>query len=180
MTDQELIKQLGKLKSVTPEAGYVSVSRFIITTLKPVSPSPEFAHHSKSIILQSPRTLTGKILRVFSLNKFTAQAGLSLAFAGLLIALITGSTSGLRSIPDIDSAGITLEAREIMKNIDIRLEEASYFIATADAARFALNDASENGPTHTNATIIQHESDSFEFNNPTNSHIDDLLKEAAG
>ncbi|OGE84495.1 MAG: hypothetical protein A3B23_02380 [Candidatus Colwellbacteria bacterium RIFCSPLOWO2_01_FULL_48_10] len=202
MSEQEIIKQISRLSKIAPEAEYATVSRLLIlaskdaayemapekafvetvSALRNVAPSHQFAAESRELLIAHPRTILEKAVKMFSPRNLAYQGvnyGLSVVMASVLFAIVIGGASALfRAAPGIDGSALTAEAQSVIKDIDIHLEEAGYFIVTADKARVALGDATGNGPEHANQRIIEKENRDMQFNDPTNRDIDELLNQA--
>ena|SRR3989344_7108456 len=190
MSDQEIFKQLNRLKTIRPAVEYSGVSRLIITAsrkaepfvfsfeddlklpvaeLETISPSPKFRAASRSAILNHPRTLAEKVMRVFSPQNVVRQLvgySLSVGLAVALIAIVIGGTGSFKAIPEINGE-LASDAETSIKDIDIHLEEASYFALSADKTRTALNNVT-GADTETTTPP----------KNPSNPRIIDMLKEA--
>src|SRR3989338_1947457 len=153
-----------------------------LKSLKGILPRPEFIHQSKMSILSSPRTLkpkwemVGRGVLAESLN-----FGLSMVLTAAAVVLILGGATSilravlLNSLPGVDRESLLTEADNISKDIDIQLNEAEYYAVAAKETSVALKEASLNGPAHANPLLIQNEANALDFQNPTNSNIDDLL-----
>lgn len=199
MSEKDLFKQLHRLNNIRPSAEYSGVSRLIITmsqkdkafefaneemklsvsALETITPSPEFTASSRSMILNHPRTIAQKVMRVFSPKNIARQAigySLSVGLAVALMAIVIGGAD-FRAVPGMDGELASQSERSI-KDIDIHLENAQYFAISADKTRTALNDASRNSPAHVNPFVIENESSGFEYEDPSNPRIDDMLREA--
>lgn len=195
ISDFEIIKQLKRLKNVQPNSEYWAISKSIIMSsqdnsfevakdnetrkvlspINTINPSSEYIEKSKNTILYQPQTKT--ILSSFSNIIKQSAYSLSTVAAVIVMAVIF---SGVNNFSDGDiNQEIALEAQTIIKDINIHLEEASYFAITADKTRLALNEASSSEPGHTSTTVIQKEAKEIELYNPRNPEIDSLLEKAA-
>src|SRR3989344_8759728 len=153
-----------------------------LRSLKAIEPSNDYAMRSKMAILNYPRKMAvgleiaGQGVVVQSFN-----FGLSMILTAVtLIIILGGATTVLRSLlinslPGVDTSGLISEAANVNKDIDIKLSEAEYYAVAAKETSVALREASSNGPAHANPLLIEKEAESFNFDNPQNSKIDDLL-----
>lgn len=195
ISDFEIIKQLKRLNNVQPNSEYSAISKSIIMSSKDtafeiakdnetrkilspintINPSPEYIEKSKNTILYQPQVKT--ILNGFSSIIKQSAYSLSAVTAVIVMAIIF---SGVNNFSDENiNNEVALEAQNTIKDINIHLEEASYFSVTADKTRLALNEAGSSGPGHANPTIIQKEAREIELYNPRNPEIDSLLEKAA-
>ncbi len=196
ISDLEIIKQLKRLKNVQPDSEYSAISKSILMSSKAsskdtsfeveknhelkkalspittINASTEYTEKSKHTILYRPRL--GKVLT--DITRQTAYS-VSAVAAVIVMAVIFGGVDnfGGGSL----NKDVALETQNIIKDIDIHLEEASYFAITANKTRLALGDASSSGPGHASPTIIQKEAEQLELYNPRNPEIDSLLEKAA-
>ena len=193
MTNQDLFKQLNRLKNIKPDAGYSNVSKLIITTsheseianelkasvsaLRAISPSPEFLAMSKPAVLSHPRTLAEKVTRVLlpNIGKRAMSYGLSVGVAAMLLAIVMSGANNLTPEVDVELASA---AETSIKDIDIRLEEAGYFVSSADITRMALNDAANASGPAVASPSAENEFNGLRHDNPLNPNINDMLKNA--
>lgn len=164
MTDKDLLQNLKSLKNITPRADYTSWSRMTILSF-PKRLEPRWEMVGKGVLAES------------------FNFGLSMVLtAAALILVLGGATSILRvmflnNLPGVDTKGLITEADAVTKDIDIQLSEAEYYAVTAKEASIALKEVSVNGPAHINPLLIEREAQGFDFNDPTNQDIDDLLNQ---
>ncbi len=162
MTENELLQNLKSLKGVLPRS--------------------EFIHQSKMSILSSPRTLqpkwkmVGRGALAESLN-----FGLSMVLIAAAVVLVLGGATSipraifLNSLSGVDREGLLAEADMLKKDIDIQLNKVEYYAVTAKEKSVALREVSLNSPAHANPLLIQNEASAFDFQDPINRDIDDLL-----
>lgn len=203
MSEHEIIKGLQRLGTIAPDREYASVSKLLIlmskkdaafesipesavvenvSTLRSVRPSDRFTSESRAILLAHPRTIARKALGIFSFRNLLTQGasyGLSVSLAAVLIAIIVGGgVTFFRALPGVNDASLVAEANNVIKDIDIHLENANYYAISADKTRVALDDAQGSGPDHANQAIIEKESRNLDFEKPTGDEIGDLLNQA--
>lgn len=195
MTDQDLIKKISALKSVSPDAYFAETSRALIINtqvetvnaaiaarleaLRSIAPDANFAFQTRLSILESGRVGRKKLIEIFS-PKNILNSGLALGLGAVLLTLVAGGKSYLfpSSPVSFDERAILAEAATVQKDIDIHLRQVEFYAAAAEKTTVALNDASENGYGHVNRTVIQKEAMNIDVKSPVNSDIDKLLNEA--
>lgn len=157
-----------------------------LKSLRAIEPSSEYALRSKMAIFSYPRKIavgleaagTGLVVQSFNL-------GLSMLLTvAALVIVLGGAATILKSVlinnlPGADTGSLVSEADNIIKDIDIKLNEAEYYALAAKETSVALNEASLNGPAHANPLLIEREAESLNFDSPTNSKIDELLNQAS-
>lgn len=147
-----------------------------------ISPDPLFAHALKQTLLQ-PKVRTGVWLKPQN-NLFQGlNFGLAMVLTALFIVVFVGGVNGSLKNKIISSAlGVDIlnetATTTSKQNIDNRLSEANHISDVAEKTRVALREAAVSGMGHISPTILDQESKSFNFQDPTNKSIDALLNEA--
>lgn len=157
-----------------------------IKELRMIKPSADYANASKAMLFASLKARPVKLKRtVFGFLFQSLNLGFSIALTALLITVASGNTTNLLktvlmpNLPGINDENLSVEANNINKDINIHLNEAEYFAISAVKTTVALKEASLSEASHANPSIIEKENQNFKFDNPTNTKIDDLLKQGS-
>ncbi len=156
-----------------------------IKELRTIKPSADYANVSKAMLFQSLKARPVKLKKtLFGMLFQSLNLGFSIALTALLITVASGNTTNLLktvlmpNLPGIDG-NLSMEASNINKDINIHLNEAEYFAISAVKTTIALKEASISEASHANPSVIEKENQNFNFDNPTNTKIDDLLKQGS-
>lgn len=139
----ELERQLKTLKSISPDASFVSISR--------------------AAVLNTPRTDRASAP---SLRLLIRNLGLSLSVT-TAAALVIVIVSSIKSADSVGSAvagfgAVESEAATVEQDISVALKEINSFNEAGKKTAFALTEAADNGPAHLNISILNMELDNIE------------------
>jgi len=166
MNDEQIIEKIKELRAIKPSAGYTNASRAMLFASLKARP------------VKLRKTAFGFLFQSLNL-------GFSIALTALLITVASGNTTNLLrtvlmpNLPGINDENLSAEANNINKDINIHLNEAEYFAISAVKTTVALKEASVSEASHTNPSVIEKENRNFNFDNPTNTKIDDLLRQGS-
>lgn len=148
-----------------------------IKTLKSISPDAGFASMSRSVILASAREeylpKTGK--------SFFYELGVSLgvmATAITVAVLLGGVKTNDTTLVAANINAIQDEAITVGNDIDITLKEINSFNQSDKKTALALNEAAGNGPSHLNDAILSSEIKSLNLMSAPEESVTDLLDQA--
>jgi hypothetical protein len=142
--------------------------------LQHIVPDGDFAFSTKFSVLASARPATGV---KFAVPGFWASSAVMAAVI-LVVVIITNleSPSVTKSVSEITS--IESAAASFESDIDITLKEIRSYGESAAKTSVALYEASSNGPTSINSSLIKKEFDTLNIDLPDPEEADKLLEKA--
>jgi hypothetical protein len=145
-----------------------------LKALQNIVPDDSFAFSTKFSVLASARPATNVKFAVPGLWASSAV----MAAVILVVVLITNikSPSVTRSVSEItalESAAVSFE-----NDIDITLKEIRSYGESAAKTSVALYEASSNGPSHINSSLIKKEFDTLNVDFPDPNGANELLEQA--
>ncbi len=162
MSEQELIEKLKAFRGIEPD--------------------PMFAGALKQTLLK-PKVRVGIWMKPQN-NLFQGlNFGLAMVLTALFIVVAVGGVNGSLKNKIISSAlGVDIlnetATTTLKQNIDNQLSEANHISDVAEKTRVALREAAITGLGHISPTILDQESKSFNYQDPTDKSIDALLNQA--
>jgi hypothetical protein len=158
-----------------------------LKSLHNIVPNADFALSSKNNLIETIKMEKGGFIAANNgnLNKipaFTAPgfwAGFAVMAATIFVVLLLGNIQSpniAKSIADITSIGESASSFE--NDINITLQEIKLYGESAKKTSVALYEASSNGPTHINSSLIKKELDTINIDFPNPQEANDLLDQA--
>ena len=138
-----------------------------------IVPDDNFAFSTKFSVLASARPTAQKV----AVPGFWASSAVMAAVI-LVVVIITNikSPSVAKSVSEVTSVDSVASSFE--NDIDITLKEIRYYGESAAKTSVALYEASSNGPSHINSSIIDKEFDTLEITLPDIEEANNLLDKA--
>lgn len=164
MNERELVAQLQKLNAIKPQENFAQVSR--ATILASERRDPFQMSIGKSFWTQS---LT-----------FGLSIGLVALFFVVALSNVITRLHPLAqpNLAGVGSDALASEAKDVLNNMDISLNEAAYFDASMQQSSVALHEAGVNGPSHANPVLLENELKTLAPQENGAKTIDDLLNQA--
>jgi hypothetical protein len=142
--------------------------------LQSVVPDDDFAFSTRLSVLTSSKSIGHSRIAIPGIWASSAV----MAAVVLVVVIITNikSPSIARSVSEITAIDSIAESFE--KDIDITLKEIRSYGESASKTSVALYEASSNGPSHINSSIIKKEFDTLNIELPDPNEADKLLDQA--
>jgi hypothetical protein len=142
--------------------------------LQNIVPDDGFAFSTRLSVLTSTKSVSRARIVVPGIWASSAV----MAAVVLVVVIITNiqSPSVARSVSEITAIDSIAESFE--KDIDITLKEIRSYGESASKTSVALYEASSNGPSHINSSIIKKEFDTLNINIPDPEEVNKLLEQA--
>jgi hypothetical protein len=148
-----------------------------INMLRAITPDRNYSACSKELILKTP-PFEKPTLKIFTTRAIEAlRFASALMLASFLALLIIGGLPYLKSTLPLRMAGLdtnVIQAEE--REIQITLEQLSYYENSTQKVRAALRESAQQGPGQLSRILLEEEAGKTKLEEPLQNSIDDALR----